>query len=170
MFPPHSEMKIEKNNAESWAPCEPGTLSSYARQAQTKRRNQNIARAAGVSVIIFCVLGLGAWGVSRLSSEQENHLGGIACSEVRENMKAYTMGGLPTELKKRMSKHLQECPHCQEMMRQMNRSAFKHSNSDCSCTACRQLAQHTLPPQTLPAGRLGNQQFSSTLLLVANDQ
>lgn len=160
-------MNIENNNAESWVPCEPGTLSSFAKQAQAKRRQQNMTRVAGFTVLMFCVLGLGLWGATRLSSDQEYYYGGIACSKVRENMKAYAMGGLPTELRNRMVDHLKECPHCQEMMRQMNRSTFNTPKSGCSCTACRQLAQHTLPLQDSPAGRLDDRHSSPPTLLVA---
>lgn len=136
-------MNTDKNNADSWTPCAPGTLSTYARQAKTKRRKQRRNRAAGISAAILCVVLAGIWGANSLTFHREHYFGGIACSEVRANVPAYSMGGLPTELRNRITDHLKQCPACQQFMRQMGTSAAHRSESGCSCAACRQLAQRT---------------------------
>lgn len=76
---------------------------------------------------------------------QENHFGGIACHEVREQIDAYVAGALPQDVKSRIDAHLRQCALCQKMMRDMpamQAAVWPPSTlPECECPECRSQRQ-----------------------------
>lgn len=54
-------------------------------------------------------------------SQRQFHFGGISCREVRARLADFRRGNLVEELAQRMQVHLQHCPRCSRLRRQMDR-------------------------------------------------
>jgi len=112
-------MTSDSKNRETWDSCPAGTLQSYAQKAKARHQFRAITRTTGAVAAIICVVGLSIWTAGRFSAEHEYYFGGIACGDVRANLEAYATDTLPEETADQIRIHLQECPACQELMRQM---------------------------------------------------
>lgn len=137
----------ESNYDGSWNACAPGSLQAYGRRCKALQRRQVISRAAGTVVVLLCV-GLGMWAVNYWSGQCEYYFGGIACSEVRENLDAYAMGTLPEPVAEQMQTHLHACPRCQRLMhdiQQMQASAAPVPAAGPSRPHCRPRHERAAP-------------------------
>ena len=56
----------------------------------------------------------------RQSGQEEAGFGGIACSEVREQLPQYVAGELDDRLSDRIRRHLEHCPACQSEKEEMS--------------------------------------------------
>lgn len=112
-------MNQQSTPQDDWTPCEAGALHRLARQAKSRRRLWDLSRAAGVAGLVALVLGIGFWSLGPGAGARDYNFGGIACSQVQQHMEAFAAGSLPDELAQRIRVHLEECPHCRELMKQM---------------------------------------------------
>jgi hypothetical protein len=115
-------MNAELNSTEAWDSCPAGTLNACAHKLKGRRRRRAMTRAIGMALIGICVVGLGAWQLSRESTEQGHYLGGVWCGEVRANARGFAKGSLSPVLAAKIETHLQECPDCRRFMQEMRRS------------------------------------------------
>lgn len=135
-------MSSNANDSGDWLPCPPGLLRERGLQARSVRQRQTVVKAVGASLLVILV-GIGAWSILGQLTDREKHFGGIACFEVRANMPGFMAGTLAEDVAARMRVHLDQCPDCQELMRNMPKmqaaSGFAGSADpeDCQCEACR---------------------------------
>lgn len=117
-------MNVHEERASDWATCDGGYLTQISTRRKSLRRRRAVVRRVGASAVLACLLVGIVWGVSSRGGDGgENYFGGIACSEVRDNMQGYMAGELPEELERKVETHLAHCPRCQELMEKMQGGA-----------------------------------------------
>lgn len=137
-------MRTQVHSPDDWQPCPPGSLASFAGKEQSRQRRRFLAKLGGVASVLLLVGGTAylAWTPRRLG---EPNFGGITCTEVRANGMAYMAGRLDAGLSKRIHIHLEQCPLCQKVFREMPRKMMGHASlpthlratEDCGCDHCR---------------------------------
>lgn len=104
---------------ERWVRCPPGELERVARRERVDKRRQALGKLAGVSAVM-AFSGVGGFFVARwLLKSTEYRFGGIACSDVVPLFRDYYQERLGDELTRKVSLHLEQCPHCGPAYRHM---------------------------------------------------
>lgn len=107
------------NDQGLWIPCAPGSLTQYALRRRQRRRRLAAARAVGAVATVLLALAVG-WEL--LHKQKEDNIGGIACHDVERLIPQYLRGGLSSEERDKIRRHLAECPDCGEMLRRLKQA------------------------------------------------
>jgi hypothetical protein len=121
-------MQAEPKQSDDWAPCSPGTLTRVARGLRSHERHRFVRRAAAAAAMVVLAVGAGVWALQSARTPEEHFLGGLWCSEVRENLQAYSMGNVDSAMAAKIRSHLDQCPACQKLMRQMQQQEPQHAS------------------------------------------
>ncbi len=111
----------QPGDATEWQECETGAISGMVRHLKGRRRTTFALQLTGaVSVGIFAGL---LFVHFRDNASADPTFADISCRKVQEHAEDYIAGDLPADLKKQIAAHLDECPHCQDIIRDMKRKA-----------------------------------------------
>lgn len=107
----------DSRDTNEWQQCAPGDLGRVASTLRARRtRREALATigksAAAVSVIVVAVVGVQY--VQHQPAGRDIDLGGISCSEVREQSADYLAGRLAPDVADKFEKHLKNCPMCRD--------------------------------------------------------
>lgn len=127
-----------------WKPCPKGTLPVFAGRERTRQGRKFLTKAVGASAVVLMALSVGylAFGPSRSG---EPTFGGVTCTTVRTNAPQYMAGKLDAQLSEQIRIHLEQCPDCQRIWKEMAGKAMGQvslptslrSSENCGCEACR---------------------------------
>ena len=109
---------------DSWNECPPGVLTEMAGQLRGRRQRQMVGRVgAAVGVIALLLIGYGV-STGRLPG---GRIEAISCQEAIELFAQYHASQLLPAVQRRVEKHLNDCPHCQDRYRQLHPSEAHYS-------------------------------------------
>jgi len=98
------------------------------RRLRTRRRRRFALQLAGGAALGLLLGVLFVEFRSRSGdSPQDRKIAGVTCSEVRENMDDFVQGRLPKELRAKIAAHLEQCPECEELVREKRSGAQRRS-------------------------------------------
>lgn len=126
-------MNAQREPDASWIPCREGEVAGLVRRLKWRKRTPLLAGVAGASMAILIAVTVFLLA-SRGGPEHqgEYHFAGISCSDVRAQARQYMMGQLAPELRRRIDDHLEECPECGALFRQMQMMEDPHAMQDLS--------------------------------------
>ncbi|MCH8829443.1 MAG: zf-HC2 domain-containing protein, partial [Planctomycetes bacterium] len=111
----------QPGDATEWQECETGAISGMVRHLKGRRRKTfALQLTCAVSVGIFAGL---LFVHFRNSASADPTFADISCQKVREHAERYIAGDLSDDLKRQIGAHLDECPHCPDIIRDMKRKA-----------------------------------------------
>lgn len=112
-------MNKSLENDNDWEQCETGLLVACSKRAKSAQQKKAALRLGAGVISLLLALGVGVWSANLFGGPKENYFGGIACSEVCQQMPAMMAGKLPQAVVTRIQVHLEKCPQCQEMLAKM---------------------------------------------------
>ena len=108
---------------DNWQPCQPGQLKDLARGLQTKQQHQAARRtllgATGAVAAVVLLLAIGGMffsGAGDGPPVDYGFKGGLSCREVVDMYDSFANGDLDGELTARVTRHLDDCPHCRQKL------------------------------------------------------
>ena len=106
---------------DNWTPCQPGDLVNVVDKLRRRKQMQKTASTLRTAAAIVAGVFIG-WGVWQFPAMMpEPNFGGIVCSEVRANSQAFAMQQLAPDVATRIRNHMERCPACQKLFRDMQR-------------------------------------------------
>lgn len=173
-------MSMQKITTDDWKPCPEGTLSAFAVHERTRQRRIFLTKAVGATVVVLLAVSVGYVALAP-SQSGEPAFGGVTCKIVQSNAAQFMAGKLDAHLSEQIRIHLEQCPDCQRIWKEMSKKASGHASvsiparvSDrCGCGTSRQdrllamqkSVRHVATPNMLVQQRFSSDATAATLSL-----
>lgn len=105
-------MNETNQHSDSWDSCPEGALAQTVAQLKSRRRNRALAISVGPVVVLLLIVLTGTMAWQSLSTSDENHYGGVSCTQVRSLLAEYGQGTLEETLALNVAIHLKQCLMC----------------------------------------------------------
>ena len=114
-------IRQENHDSAEWKPLAPGSLTTFAKRARSKRRRKQFTRAA---VAVAALVALIVLGPQRLQPPQQAQpsFGGVTCNEVVSHVESFMAKDLDPKRMAAIEVHLTHCPTCRQRIESMRES------------------------------------------------
>lgn len=104
---------------DQWRPCRPGELASLADRLNRRQHRRQFLQA--ISALTVGAAGMVGGGLiwSKFREVEEYRFAGIGCGEVQQLVMRGRLDQLSPEIRRQVRQHIEECPHCGPMLREM---------------------------------------------------
>lgn len=110
---------LKTSSHSDWTDCQGGEISGLIQRLQQQKaasRRTQITQSLSIAAAILVMVGVGWMMLPEGSRSGEPGYGGIVCTDVVKNGKAYVLHELEPELADRVKIHLGKCDSCQRKL------------------------------------------------------
>ncbi len=102
------------SNIDDWEPCGSGELQNLTRTLHSRQRRRFITKFVTGATVAVALIGVVGFGAVQMMPVED-----LTCSEVVNLLDDYIHQRLSMGMRRRVHKHLANCPSCSEHHRQM---------------------------------------------------